>query len=317
MKRVPTQMPSAPSASAAARPRPSTMPAGRDHRHPVADRVDDLRHERERGDLAGVAAGLGALGDDDVAAGLDRGDGVADLAAHVDDEHVAAVAEVDDVTGHAETGDEHRAATVDDVVDLGRHVPGRGGEQVDAERLVGAARAPWRSRRASRSAAMVDAPMQPKPPASLTRRRRAGGTTPRPSRPASRGARPPGRRSVECACRDCYAPLDRRVKVRSKISVERSSRPASSRRTEARVHLDSLTVHPRATGAKRSASYGALRQPGRPSTSTGGPDGVASMAHAAVSPCRRRRPAHLTPPEVCRPAQRRRPARQLGRRPGR
>ena len=69
--------------------------------------------------------------------GLDRGDGVADLAAHVHDEHVAAVAEVDDVAGHAQPGDEHRAAAVDDVVDLGGHVAGRGGEQVDAERLVG------------------------------------------------------------------------------------------------------------------------------------------------------------------------------------
>ena len=37
----------------------------RDRRH----RVDDLRDEDHRGDLAGVAAGLGALGDDDVGAG--------------------------------------------------------------------------------------------------------------------------------------------------------------------------------------------------------------------------------------------------------
>ena len=84
------------------------MPPAATTGHPLADRVDDLRDEGERGDLAGVAAGLGALGDDDVAAGLDRGDGVADLAAHVHHEHVAPVAQVDDVARDAEPGDEHR-----------------------------------------------------------------------------------------------------------------------------------------------------------------------------------------------------------------
>ena len=116
MKRVPTQI-----AVGAQRERGSQAPpvddaAGRHHRHPLADRVDDLGHEREGGDLAGVAARLGALGDDDVAAGLDRVDGVAHLAAHADHQHVAAVAEVDHVAGHAEPGDEHRGALVDDVV---------------------------------------------------------------------------------------------------------------------------------------------------------------------------------------------------------
>ena len=82
--------------------------AGGDDGHPVADRVDDLGDEGHRGDRAGVAAGLGALGHDEVAAGLDRGDGVADLAAHDDDEHVVVVAQVDDVAGDAEAGDEHR-----------------------------------------------------------------------------------------------------------------------------------------------------------------------------------------------------------------
>ena len=48
--------------------------AGGDHGHAVADRVDDLRDERHRRDLSGVPAGLGALRDDEVAAGLDRGD---------------------------------------------------------------------------------------------------------------------------------------------------------------------------------------------------------------------------------------------------
>ena len=112
-------------------------PPGRHHGDALAHRVDDLRDQGEGRDLAGVPARLGALGDDDVAARLHRGDGVAHLAAHAHDEDVAAVAEVDDVARHAEAGDEHRAAPVDDVVDLGGHVARRGGEEVDAEGLRG------------------------------------------------------------------------------------------------------------------------------------------------------------------------------------
>ncbi len=65
----------------------------------MADGVDHLGHEGHGGHLAGVATGLGALGDDDVAPGLHRGHGVTDLAAHVDHQHIAAVAELDDVAG--------------------------------------------------------------------------------------------------------------------------------------------------------------------------------------------------------------------------
>ena len=43
--------------------------AGAEHRD-VADRVDDLGDEHHRADLTGVPAGLGALGDDDVDAGV-------------------------------------------------------------------------------------------------------------------------------------------------------------------------------------------------------------------------------------------------------
>ena len=53
-------------------PAPVEDAARGDHRHPVADRVDDLRHERHRRDGAGVTARLGALRDDEIAAGLDR-----------------------------------------------------------------------------------------------------------------------------------------------------------------------------------------------------------------------------------------------------
>ncbi len=137
MKRVPIHTPSAPSASDGGQAPPVEQPAGRDHRHPIADGVDDLGHERHGGDLAGVAAGLGALGHDDVASGLDRGDGVADLAAHVHHQHVLAVAQLDDVAGHAQPGHEHPAAALDDGLDLRLHVARSGGEQVDAEGLVG------------------------------------------------------------------------------------------------------------------------------------------------------------------------------------
>ena len=65
--------------------------AGGDDRDLLADGVDDLRDERHRGDGAGVAAGLGALGDDEVAPAGDGADGVADLAAHRADEDVVVV----------------------------------------------------------------------------------------------------------------------------------------------------------------------------------------------------------------------------------
>ena len=90
MNRVPIQTPSAPRASDGGQAPPVEQAAGGDDRHPVADGVDHLGHERHRGDLPGVAAGLGALGDDEVAARLHRADGVADLAAHRADEDVAA-----------------------------------------------------------------------------------------------------------------------------------------------------------------------------------------------------------------------------------
>ena len=111
--------------------------AGGHHGDPLADGVDDLRDQGQGGDLAGVPPGLGALGHDDVAARLDGGDGVAHLAAHVDHDQVALVAEVDHVAGHAEPGHEDGAAAVRDLVDLPLHVVGGGGQEVDAEGLVG------------------------------------------------------------------------------------------------------------------------------------------------------------------------------------
>ncbi len=65
--------------------------------------------------VPGVAAGFGALRDHEVAAGLDRGDRVAHLAAHARDEHVAVVQSFDDVARDAEPGDEQRRAAGHDL----------------------------------------------------------------------------------------------------------------------------------------------------------------------------------------------------------
>ena len=66
MNRVPIHTPSAPSASDGGEAAAVEQAAGGDDRDLLADRVDDLRDERHRRDGAGVAAGLGALGDDEV-----------------------------------------------------------------------------------------------------------------------------------------------------------------------------------------------------------------------------------------------------------
>ena len=91
--------------------------AGRDDGNAIADRVDDLRHERHRRNRAGVAAGFGALRDHEVAAGFDRGDRVAHLAAHARDEHVAVVQHLEHVARHAEarrrTASRRRSTTFD------------------------------------------------------------------------------------------------------------------------------------------------------------------------------------------------------------
>ena len=84
-----------------------------------------------------MTAGLGALGHDEVASGVDGAHGVVDLAAHVDDEHVGAVALLDHLGGNAESRHEGGRAAVDDDLDLLRHAAGHGGEEIDREGLVG------------------------------------------------------------------------------------------------------------------------------------------------------------------------------------
>ena len=61
------------------------MPPAAEHGH-GGDGVDDLGDEHHRADLAGVAAGLGALGDDDVDAGRHVALGVDGLAGEGADE---------------------------------------------------------------------------------------------------------------------------------------------------------------------------------------------------------------------------------------
>ena len=80
-----------------------------------------------------MTARLGALRDHEVAAGLDRGDRVAHLAAHRRDEHVAVVQHLDDLARHAEPGDEQRRATLHDLFRARDHALGQRGEQVHSE----------------------------------------------------------------------------------------------------------------------------------------------------------------------------------------
>ena len=133
MKRVPSHTPSAPSASDGRETAAVEDAACRDDRDALADRIDDLRHQREGRNRAGVAARLGALRDHEVAAGFDRGDRVAHLAAHRRDEHVAVVQHLDDLARHAEPGDEQRRAALHDLFRARDHPLGQRGEQVDTE----------------------------------------------------------------------------------------------------------------------------------------------------------------------------------------
>ena len=110
-------------------------PTGRDHRDLSTHRVDDLGNERHRGDGSGVASGLRALCDHEVAPGFDGSERVTDLPAHVGDEHAVLVAQLDRVAGDAQPGDEHRRALADQVLDVRHHLGGQRGEEVDTERL--------------------------------------------------------------------------------------------------------------------------------------------------------------------------------------
>ena len=137
MNRVPEPHAVGPQRQGGGQPPTVDDATGRHHRHPVAHGVDDLGDERHGGHPAGVAAGLGALGDHQVAPGLDGLHGVVDPAAHVDDQHVGVVAHGDHLAGDAEGPDEDPGPGVDDALDLGGHVAGHGRQEVDPPRPVG------------------------------------------------------------------------------------------------------------------------------------------------------------------------------------
>ena len=97
----PVHTPCAPIASAAAICEPSRDAARREHRR-RRDLLDHLRPQHDRADLAGVAAGLGALRDDDVDTDVDVLLRVTRAARERRDQDVALVRGVDDVLRAAE-----------------------------------------------------------------------------------------------------------------------------------------------------------------------------------------------------------------------
>ena len=83
----------------------------------MADSVDDLWHECDRGDRTGVTTRLGALGHDEVDAAGHGVDSVANLAAHAADEDAVRVEQVDRLARNAEPGHEDPRASVDHRLD--------------------------------------------------------------------------------------------------------------------------------------------------------------------------------------------------------
>jgi hypothetical protein len=73
------------------------------------------------------------LGHNSVAASLDGGDCVANLAAHAHHNDVVVVTLVDDLPRHTEPRNKHCGATSDDEIDLRWHVPGSSRQEVNAE----------------------------------------------------------------------------------------------------------------------------------------------------------------------------------------
>ena len=121
--------------------------AGAEHGH-RGDGVDDLGDEDHGADLAGVAAGLGALGDDDVDAGLDVALGVHGLAGEGADEPTLLLHPVDqELRGRAERVGHERGAVGEGDLELRARRVGR--ERGGAGRGSGPVR-PARRRRAAR-----------------------------------------------------------------------------------------------------------------------------------------------------------------------
>jgi hypothetical protein len=80
-----------------------------------------------------VAARLGPLGDDQVAAGVDRRPGMVDLPAHAPHQDAVVMAQVDHLGGDPEAGHEQAHALADGDLDQTAQVACEGDQQVDPE----------------------------------------------------------------------------------------------------------------------------------------------------------------------------------------
>ena len=196
MKRVPTHTPSAPSASAAASPRPSKMPpaATTGTAPSMASTIRGTRGNVATVPVCPPASVPWAM--TSVAARVDARARAWSTLPHIDRTSTPwRWQRSTTCDGHAEPGDERARAALDQQLDVAHEVVGERGEQVDAEGPVGeprasrrsprpAGRSTWSTRRGSRSR------RRSRP------RRRARGRRRRPSRPASPGARRPAGQSV-------------------------------------------------------------------------------------------------------------------------
>ena len=137
MKRVPTHTPSAPSARAAASPRPSKMPpaATTGTVAPTASTIWGTRGNVATKPVCPPASVPWATTTSQPASTACPA--WIDLAAHVDDEKPVAVAQLHHLDRYPEPGHEHRCAPFDDPLDERGHLAGHGSQEVDAEGLVG------------------------------------------------------------------------------------------------------------------------------------------------------------------------------------
>ena len=105
--------------------------------HRDINRIHALRPQCHRSDTAGVAAAFRPLRDDHVAAGFGGFHRVLHVAGHAHHHDAGLFQFSDDRHRHAQPGDERLGAALDDHVHIGGERFGLGGEQIDAERLVG------------------------------------------------------------------------------------------------------------------------------------------------------------------------------------
>ena len=102
-----------------------------EHRHPVADRVDDLGDQHHRPDLAGVTTGFGPLCDHQIDAGRDMAFGMLGLAGQRADESSFFMGSLEHVSrGRAERVDDERGSVSERDLELRRRALGGEGCRV-------------------------------------------------------------------------------------------------------------------------------------------------------------------------------------------